>query len=213
MNILILLSTNRRQGTICNLCEQFRRGALENGHQVTTVNLYDYDIKACIGCWACVKTNTCIHQDDFVELFEKFEAADVIVLGAPCYWGNIPGILKTFFDRHTAYAMYKPIMAKAFSEMKTFEKIKLLKKEMSNFGPPEKLRGKGFIRITALTLPFPQAHLSGDLSTTLKAMKIYMKNLHGKSLGKLVYTDTLFKFRKNKESKMMNRAYQLGRKI
>ncbi len=41
-------------------------------------------------------------------LMEKLEAADVLVIAAPSYWADVPGIAKSFIDRCTAYSDTNP---------------------------------------------------------------------------------------------------------
>lgn len=209
MTVVAIVATNRRNGTVEKMCARFLAGAQESGHETTHINLYDYDIKHCIGCWACVKTNRCVLKDDFQKVFDQIKDADVIFIGAPCYWGNIPGILKTFFDRHTSCAMYKPPMAAEFSSMTTIQKIKTLRREMGKFGPPRTLADKRFVLAIALTDPFPVSHTSGDYPQTLKAMKTYVHNLKGKRPKVIRYTDTHFRF-KHKEEKIFRKAYCAG---
>lgn len=48
----------------------------------------------------CRSKNACVlPKDDSVEMLHKLQLADVVIIGAPCYWGNIPGQLKLLFDR------------------------------------------------------------------------------------------------------------------
>ena len=44
-------------------------------------------------------------------------------------------------------------------------------------------------------------------------MKIYIKKLRGRLIDTLIYTDTLFKFKKKKEAKMMEKAYRIGKSL
>ncbi len=213
MKITAIIGTNRRNGNVERICKRIIEGAEKNGHESEIINLFDYKINECRGCWACVKLKRCIIEDDFAAIYKKIEKTDCIILGAPSYWGNVPGIMKNFFDRHTGYAMYKPENAAKFHELKTFDKFKVIRKEMKNFGPVQSMRNKKIIFVTALTAPFPVSHISGDLPVTLKAMKIYAKKLKCKIVGKVVYTDTLLKIRKNKEKKIMKNAYKLGEKL
>ncbi|MCT4688890.1 flavodoxin family protein [Vallitalea sp.] len=68
----------------------------------------------CIGCWKCVEKEKCILKDDFEIIFNKLKDADVIIIGSPVYWGDVSSKMKTFFDRHTGYAMVKPKNAHEF---------------------------------------------------------------------------------------------------
>lgn len=213
MKVLAIVGTKRKTGNTANLCQKVLEGARDAGHTTEMVNLYDYTIEFCKGCWACTKKGRCVINDDFSFLFEKIAEADCIVLGSPCYWGNVTGIMKAFFDRHTGHAMYTPDKADTFYTMTFMEKITTLRAEMKKFGPHPHLKGKKFIFVVAMTDPIFLAHTSGDLRQTLAAMKIYMHNLQGKCVGKIIYTDTLFKFLQNKQEKLMQKAYGAGKSL
>jgi len=212
MKIIAIIGTSRKKGTISILAENLLKGAYDKGWSTELVNLYDYEIKPCIGCWGCVKSGKCFIKDDFEKLYYKLVEADIVVLGCPVYWANIPGIMKNFFDRHTGYAMYKPPEAPNFYKMSKWKKLKTILKLARKFGPiDQKFRKKRYILITASTIPFKK--LMGELSLTIKAMKKYVEKLRGKVIGKLIYTDTLFKFKKAKEEKMYKKAYDMGMKL
>ena len=102
MKILAIIGTNRKKGNITKLCEKILEGANENGHQSELINLYDYKINYCRGCWACTSNGECSQKDDFNQVYNKVVDADVIIISSPVYWGNITAIMKNFFDRHTA---------------------------------------------------------------------------------------------------------------
>lgn len=124
--------------------------------------------------------------------------ADIIILGSPVYWANITGIMKSFFDRHTGYAMYNPKNADKFYKLTKWEKIKKLFESISNFGPKyEDFKYKRYILITAATVPF--RYLMNEISPAINAMKRYVKKLNGSVVGKIIYTDTLFQFNSNKK--------------
>lgn len=63
------------------------------------VLLRDKNIKHCAGCLYCDKHKKCAIQDDMQELYSKVVKADVIVIGTPNYFDNVPGLLKDFIDR------------------------------------------------------------------------------------------------------------------
>jgi putative NADPH-quinone reductase len=213
MKVLAVVGTKRKKGLVSRMCEKILEGANENGHETEIINLYDYNINYCIGCWACAKKGKCIYEDDFESIFKKIEESDVIILGSPCYWGDVSGIMKNFFDRHTGSAMYKPDNATGFYKMKLMEKLKTYIYAMKNFGAYPYLHGKKFMIVVAMTLPFPASHLSGELPQTVRCMKIYIGNLKGKLIGKVIYTDTLFKLLRNKEERVMKKAYIAGKKL
>lgn len=213
MKVLAIVATKRKKGITQGIAEDVLDGAKENGHQVELINLYDYRIEPCVGCWRGVKLGRCPIKDDFESIFEKVSEADALVLATPCYWGNITGVMKNFFDRHTAYVMFKPEEANKFYKLKFGAKLKKSLEMAKKFGPHEPLRGKKMITIVTMTAPFPMAYFWGDATVTQRALNIYIDKMKGKRMGKLVFTDTLFKFQKGKERKMKNKAKKLGQKL
>jgi len=60
-------------------------------------------LHGCIGCAHCFKSenNMCVFKDDgFNDLMSLIREADGIIIGAPTYFGGIPGTLKCFLDRY-----------------------------------------------------------------------------------------------------------------
>ena len=102
-----------------------REDAEQRGDKVQTVYTNDLNIKPCIGCMACrtklkaaierEQSQACLDyaereqarpevkcvlaEDDSQRVLKMLQEADVIIMGAPCYWGNIPGQMKLLFDR------------------------------------------------------------------------------------------------------------------
>jgi len=56
-------------------------------------------IKFCIHCDYCLKHKGCVHKDDMLEVYQKLEWADALLLASPVYQGTISGQLKTLMDR------------------------------------------------------------------------------------------------------------------
>ncbi len=59
-------------------------------------------VRSCMACNQCArnKDGKCVLPDDGVnEAIEKIRAADGILLGAPTYFGDVPGAMKSFLDR------------------------------------------------------------------------------------------------------------------
>ena len=97
MNVLAIVASPRRKGLVSTMAQRVLDGTASNGHQIELVNLYDYNLEYCRGCWACRKEGHCILKDDFNALYDKMAADDALVLAAPVYWSNVPGIMKTFW--------------------------------------------------------------------------------------------------------------------
>lgn len=82
----------------------------QNGTQLEIVELYQYDIRDCAGCDACVLTDRCPLKDDVPALMEKLASADGVILASPVYLQQVSGKMKTFFDR-TCRWYHRPVLA------------------------------------------------------------------------------------------------------
>ena len=100
MNILVINGSPRKKGLISQMLGIMREEVENRGDQVQTVYTNDLYIKPCIGCMACrTKLKCSISEDDSQRVLKMLQEADAIIMGAPCYWGNIPGQMKLLFDR------------------------------------------------------------------------------------------------------------------
>ena len=97
--VVIISSTPRVNGNSEVLAKEFAKGATDAGNQVYFINLRDYDLNYCKGCYACKKTGKCIHNDGMDEIVNKILASDVLVLATPVYFYSMSGQLKVFIDR------------------------------------------------------------------------------------------------------------------
>lgn len=60
----------------------------------------DMQVKPCIGCMKCRSLGHCVlPEDDAHRAAEAIRGADALIIGSPCYWGNMSGTLKVLFDR------------------------------------------------------------------------------------------------------------------
>ena len=97
--VIIISSTPRKNGNSQILCEEFARGARENGNEVELISLRENKIDYCIACYACRNTKKCFQNDGMNEILEKMINADVLVFATPIYYYDVAGQLKTFIDR------------------------------------------------------------------------------------------------------------------
>lgn len=102
MKILIINCSPVRNGTtaeIVNIINQY----LQNGNEIKTICIDDFDIKYCKGCRKCHTTAECFQQDDTKKVISYYEWADKIVSVSLSYWADIPGQFKSFIDRCTPW--------------------------------------------------------------------------------------------------------------
>ena len=112
MNILAFNSSPRDNNTSKTelILEKFLEGARQAGAVAETLYLRQFKIKHCLGCFGCwlQHKGQCVQQDDMTgELFERFLAADLVVLATPLYHFNMNARLKSFIER--TLPMLEPI--------------------------------------------------------------------------------------------------------
>lgn len=124
---------------------------MERGWTVDAEYVDGLDVHPCVGCMKCRADKVCcLGRDDAHRIAGKLGEYDLYVIGAPCYWGNMPGTLKVLFDR-MVYAM--------------------LDTETSGMLPVPLLKGKRAIIVTASATPSPFNRWFGQTSGVVKSLK------------------------------------------
>ena len=98
-NVLVITTSLRAKSNSDILAERLIAGARDAGHSVAHISLKGKDIRFCIGCLACQKTQKCVQKDDAVEIAEKVKNADTLVFATPIYYYGMSGQMKTLLDR------------------------------------------------------------------------------------------------------------------
>lgn len=149
MKLLIINGSPRKKGLISQMLRIFHEQAIATGIEVTEVYANDLQIKPCMGCMACRSKRHCVlPEDDAQRVLTLIEQADAIVIGAPCYWGNIPGQLKLLFDR-IVYGMMR---------------------DTPRF-PEPLMQGKKAVFISTRTTPFPFNILMNQSRGAIRALR------------------------------------------
>ena len=102
MKILIINGAPRKIGYTEDLLELFRSGAVAAGGSVEQIDLRDYDVRPCTGCFHCWNPNNdgrCSQSDDMAKLTEKFLDSNVVVLATPVYYYSFSALIKAFLER------------------------------------------------------------------------------------------------------------------
>lgn len=101
--VLILSGSPRKGGNSDLLCNEFMRGAIENGNQVEKIRVAEKKIGYCRACYYCRDHGgECAFKDDMAEVLQKMIDADVLVLASPVYFYSIDAQLKAVIDRTVA---------------------------------------------------------------------------------------------------------------
>lgn len=149
MKLLIINGSPRKKGLISQMLRVFHEQAIATGVEVTEVYANDLQIKPCMGCMACRSKRHCVlPEDDAQRVLTLIQQADAIVIGAPCYWGNIPGQLKLLFDR-IVYGMMH---------------------DTPRF-PEPLMKGKRLVCISTSTTPFPFNILMNQSRGAIRALR------------------------------------------
>ena len=149
MHLLIINGSPRKKGLISQMLRIFHEQAIATGVEVTEVYANDLQIKPCMGCMACRRKRHCVlPEDDAQRVLTLIQQADAIVIGAPCYWGNIPGQLKLLFDR-IVYGMMR---------------------DTPRF-PEPLMKGKRLVCISTSTTPFPFNILMNQSRGAIRALR------------------------------------------
>lgn len=69
------------------------------GIECRRVNVGNKDVRGCIGCRTCRKTNKCIFNDIVNETAPLFAECDGLLVGSPTYYAGCNGQLLAFLDR------------------------------------------------------------------------------------------------------------------
>ncbi len=103
--LLLINASPRRGGNIDRMITAIADEARRQGADVQCMRVDELDVAPCRGCMACRSQHSCVlPADDAQRMAALVGQCDALVIGAPCYWGNIPGTLKVLLDR-MVYAM------------------------------------------------------------------------------------------------------------
>ena len=97
--VLVITTSLRTKSNSDILAESLIKGAQDAGHEVEHISLKGKELKFCIGCLACQKTQKCVLKDDAVWIAEKVKNADTLVFATPIYYYEMSGQMKTLLDR------------------------------------------------------------------------------------------------------------------
>ncbi len=100
MNVVVLHGSAHVGGDTDTLIDAFLEGlGSDSAHHTVHFRPIDMNIAHCRACGKCLGGGGCVIDDDMQQVYPAFSEADVVVLGAPMFWGYMTSQLKTLFDR------------------------------------------------------------------------------------------------------------------
>ena len=163
--MLALLGSPRRSGMVSRMLDVAVQRAEKAGWEVVRFDLYELALLPCTGGMACRGGACCPLPDRLPPLRRELLRCDLCVLAAPVYFANVPGPVKTMFDRLAGSVM---------EDTSTFPRP-LLKKEQR------------YLLLTACTTPSPFSWLCGQSRGALRAMKEFFSTAGMRKLGSVVF--------------------------
>lgn len=97
--VLMLNGSPRPNGNIALAFKEMESVFEENGVEYENILLGNKDIRGCIACETCRKTDKCVFDDIVNELAVKLKEADGLVIGSPVYYGSANGTLMSALQR------------------------------------------------------------------------------------------------------------------
>ena len=97
--ILGICGSGRKEGNTGALVEEVLKGTAS---ETELVWLIDLNIGYCTGCMRCTFEGGCWQKDGMTDLYKKLIDCEGIVLGSPCYYGDVSGLVKSMMDRSIA---------------------------------------------------------------------------------------------------------------
>ena len=154
MKILVINASPRSTGLVSQMLDIMTKEAESEGAEIEMVVVNQLHIHPCTGCMKCRSCNFChLPEDDAHRTLKKIQEADVLLIGSPCYWGNMNGYLKVLFDR-MVYGLIG---------------------EGKNGIPSPKQKGKQAIIVTTSTTQWPFNIIFNQTSGVVKALKQILK--------------------------------------
>ena len=152
--ILIINGSPRKNGNISKMLEAIKEETEKQGANVSAVHVHDLQVRPCNGCMSCRKNLACVLPEDGAQsTLRLINSCDVLVMGARCFWGKLPGVLKFLFDL-----------------------IVYVRMGESPKGIPQPLhKGKKAIIVSTCTTPYPFNILFNQTRGTVKALKEILK--------------------------------------
>lgn len=100
MRVIGINGSARKDGNTAIIVGKVFDELNKEGIETELIQLADYEIQPCRGCFACRGRGNCVvAKDCFAEIFSRMVEADGIILGSPVYSADVSAKMKAFLER------------------------------------------------------------------------------------------------------------------
>ena len=104
MKVIGLNGSPRKNWNSAIMLENALKGAASAGAETELIHLIDLNFSGCRSCFACKRKGgksfgRCAVQDDMKAILGNILEADAVIISAPVYFGDVPGMVRNLFER------------------------------------------------------------------------------------------------------------------
>lgn len=99
MKVLMINGSPRLNGNTSIALDEMKKVFEEEGVEAEIAQVGNKNVRGCIACNKCAKTEKCVFDDVVNELAPKFEEADGLVIASPVYYASANATLIATLDR------------------------------------------------------------------------------------------------------------------
>lgn len=100
MKVIGINGSARKDGNTAIIIGKVFEELNKEGVETKLIQLADYEILPCHGCFACKGRGNCVFTNDgFAEIFNLMVEADGLILGSPVYSADVSAKMKAFLER------------------------------------------------------------------------------------------------------------------
>ncbi len=104
MRVIGLNGSPRKNWNSAQMLEHALKGAAAAGAETELIHLIDLNATGCRSCFACKRIGgksfgRCAVRDDLTDILNRILEADAVIISAPVYFGDVPGMVRNLFER------------------------------------------------------------------------------------------------------------------
>jgi len=104
MKIIGLNGSPRKNWNSAIMLDHALKGAASAGAETEMIHLCDLNFSGCRSCFACKRIGgrsfgRCAVNDDLKGVLERILDSDAVIISAPIYFGDVPGMVRSLFER------------------------------------------------------------------------------------------------------------------